>query len=223
LAAAPPQSSHRPLQKTVIVDNSVLSNFVDAGLSDLLYQLAGGPIYIAPSVLDPMELPPYSGQPRAEFAKGLFKAGFKKADSRMARRYFNRMDFVKQHGVLWQPAQLNLVTFRKRLEIEQMAAQPSPQDAESLAFAKLNDWVLLTDDSPLATLAEEMGVTVFRTCSLLVLAVKNGLIECFAAANSFNQVMVDEMGFYVHRNQRKERLYFRCDPPRCEWVWLDPL
>lgn len=98
-----------------------------------------------------------------------------------------------------------------------MSNRLTPQDAESLAFAELNSWVLLTDDGPLASLAGHLGVHVLRTCGLLKLAVKNGLIDCSTAADSFNRVMVEEMGFYTLRNRRTERLYFRCSPPRCEW------
>ena len=217
MADLPSLSPLLPLQKPVIADNSVLSNFVDAGLAPLLFGMVGGPIYIPPSILDPMELPPYSSLPKPEFAKGLFKAQLKLGDVRMARRYYHRIDFIKQLGVLWQPAFLNFVTSRRRFEIEQMSAQLNPQDAESLAFAELNSWVLLTDDGPLASLAGHLGVHVLRTCGLLKLAVKNGLIGCSAAADSFNRVMVEEMGFYVLRNRRTERLYFRCSPPRCEW------
>lgn len=205
------------LQRPVIADNSVLSNFVDAGLAPLLFGIVGEPIYISPSILDPMELPPYSSLPKAEFAKGLFKAQLKMGEARMARRYSHRIEFIKQLGVLWQPAFLNFMTSRRRFEIEHMSAQLSPQDAENLAFAELNSCVLLTDDGALASLAGHLGVHVLRTCGLLKQAVKNGLIGCSAVADLFNRVMVEEMGFYVLRKRRTERLYFRCSPPRCEW------
>lgn len=215
MADAPSPSA--PLQKPVVADNSVLSNFVDAGLAPLLFKIVGGPVYISPSILDPMELPPYSGQPNAEFAKGLYKAQLRLSDARMAQRYPNRIDFVKQLGVLWQPALLDLATNLRRFEIERMSAQTSPQDAECLAFAELHGWVLLTEDNRLSSLAQSLGVHILRTCGLLELAAKNGLIGCSTAADSFNRVMVETMGFYVLRNRRTERLYFRCSPPRCEW------
>jgi hypothetical protein len=50
----------------------VLAMFVDAGLVDLLAALAGGNLFVSPTILDPDETPPFSQQPIAEFARGTF-------------------------------------------------------------------------------------------------------------------------------------------------------
>lgn len=55
-----------------VVDTMVLAMFVDADRAALLSDLAGGRLFVSPSIFDPAEAPPYSVQPTSEFAQGAF-------------------------------------------------------------------------------------------------------------------------------------------------------
>jgi hypothetical protein len=84
----------------------VLAMFVDAGRADLLAALAGGSLFVSPTILDPAETPPFSQQPIAEFAMGTFYLQQRLGQSVDAVRHHRRVAFYSAKGTLWQPVML---------------------------------------------------------------------------------------------------------------------
>jgi hypothetical protein len=206
-----------PITKKAVASNDVLSNFVDAGEARLLIQILGGPVWIAPSVLDPSEIPPYTRTPKSEFARGLRKAQLYANEPRMVRRVSHRNLFIKGHLAFWQSPELTMEMIVRCSAIRQMGKYIACQDAESLMLAECHQGVLLTDSEPLAKIAQILGVKTYGTCELISIASRAGLLPCSAGAELFNKTMVDELGFHAYRENRRKRLYFRCDTGECKW------
>ncbi|WP_456476835.1 hypothetical protein [Oceanithermus sp.] len=183
------------LDKPAIADNSTLVNFVDAGLAELLFNILGGPVYVAPSVADPGELPPFHSQPRAEANRFLF---FNAEKSDCVERYERRLGFIKSHGVLWQQLQLSSRLYDKVLAYRNRFPKLKRRDGdvESLLLAEAHGLVLLCDDSALCDAAHSLGIYVYRTCGLLLFAVKAGLLTCEDAAIFYNEIMVKKNRFF---------------------------
>lgn len=92
--------------RAYVADTMVLAMFVDAGRASLLSDLAGGRLYMTPSVLDPEETPPFARQPVAEFAKGIYAAQRDLSKLVHVRRIERRTDFYRTAGATWQPVTL---------------------------------------------------------------------------------------------------------------------
>lgn len=223
------------LQNKCVIDTSVLSNFVFTGGAHLLHALAQRPVYITPAVLDPLEtlLPDLlSAVPRCEFLKPLHEAFTGSHDRYTSAAPFIQ-SFVLSIGMLWEPVELT----KSELELARQYSLRSiwgkttgvesrfkkrglgPGEAEACAVAVTRGWTLLVDDQPAVELLRGLGhsVAVTRTCALLHHAVEKDHLSCADAMKLFNEGMVDKYGFNATRNQRTERLWLRCNPPRCVW------
>lgn len=218
-----------------IADNNLLSNFVDADATGLLFKLLGGPIYVAPSVIDLTEKAPYLAPPHSETHKFIYDRSLElnrlQAEpnfdpSNPTERYLTvkgrtdlRSGFVNAQGILWSTATLtpDIVALGLQLRQNYKTLKNRLADAECLALAKTYGWQLLTDDNGMVDAASTLNVKTERTCSLLKQAIDAYLIPCFKAAELFNVVMVDRHGFRAYRNKGIERLWLRCKPSRCEW------
>ena len=194
------------LDRPAIADNSVLVNFVDAGQAELLFRIAGGPVYVAPSVVDPSEVPPFETEPRAETNRFLYSH---EGDADHLERWCNRLSFVlEKHGEFWQQAELSDELLARALGYKKRfpGMRERDGDAESLVLAEANGWVLLCDDTDLRKAARSLGVVVRRTCGLLLMAVEAGFLTCAEAVTLYNTIMVEQNHFYSH---------VRIDPDGC--------
>lgn len=222
-----------------IADNNLLSNFVDADAARLLFRLLGEPVFISPSVIEPTEKPPYFSPPVSETHKFISDRlillsrmeaeGFDDRDPNnepLKRRYQItkarvglRTAFLGEMGILWQPANLTERIAARSLAMrkEFKSLKNRIADAECLALAETNGWMLLTDDSALVDAASSVGVETSRTCGLLIKAVELEFTSCQDSAILFNEVIVDAHGFRAYRSMGSERLWLRCNPPRCRW------
>lgn len=90
-----------------IADTMVLAIFVDAGQFDLLVALAGDRLFITPTVADVDEAPPFDDEPRAEFARGLYR-GQGETSALHINRVMQRMAFYQAAGKQWSPVTLNV-------------------------------------------------------------------------------------------------------------------
>lgn len=194
-----------------VVDNMVLAMFVDAGQATLLAALAGGGMYVTPSILDPLELPPFAGRPRAEFAKGLFEAQRDLAQPLLARRAQWRTAFYQGGG--WQPVVLSARELRRAQYLASPAARAAARglnssfkakrvdlgEAECAAVALERGWDLWSDDGGIVELVRTLhpSVRVERLCGLLLRAVGVGLIACEEARYLYNIVFKGELGLWT--------------------------
>lgn len=195
------------LDRPAIADNSVLVNFVDAGQAELLFQIVGGPVYVAPSVVDPSEVPPFETEPRAETNRFLYSH---EGDADHLERWCNRLSFVlEKYGEFWQQAELSPELLARALGYKKRfpGLKRRDGDAESLVLAEANGWTLLCDDTALCEAARSLGVVTHRTCGLLLMAVEAGFLTCAEAATLYNTTMIDQNGFYSH---------IRLDPYDCQ-------
>lgn len=223
------------LNKNCVIDTSSLSNFVFTGQAHLLQQLVGGPVFITPAVLDPAEtlLPNlYSVVPRCEFLKPLHEV---LGDS--SERYASAAPFIQSFalgsGTLWQAIELTEeeLALARQYSVRTIWNNTTGVDArfkkrglgdgeaEACAVAVTRGWTLLIDDQPAVELLKGLGLAVplLRTCKLLQHAVHREYVLCEEAMQLFNAEMVDRYGFSATRSRGAERLWFRCDPPRCVW------
>lgn len=223
------------LQQHCIVDTSLLSNFVFTGQAHLLSRVTSHPIWLPPAVLDPNEtlISRLSECPRSEFLKPLYEV---LSDSSV--RYASVAPYIQAFAVdagqSWNAVDLTereldlAIQLSERSIWNQTTGVSSkfkrrglgPGEAEACAIAILRNWTLLVDDQPAIELLKGLGhnVSTIRTCQLFKYCVDIGLIECQEAMRIFNEEIVDRYGFHATRNKGTERLWFRCDPPRCEWV-----
>jgi hypothetical protein len=111
----------KALARPCIADNSLLGNFVHAGVAGLLYDLLKGPVHLSPSILDPFEakedlqawksLAPSSeflGQIRRSLELEEQSARHNQALAELAhyQRIVPRiLDFTKRLGERWEPVQ----------------------------------------------------------------------------------------------------------------------
>ncbi len=200
-----------------MVDTSVLSNFVDAGLGALLTEILGTPPLVGPSVIDPMIAPPHTTRPMAEFSLGLFLAQ-SRDHPRYRKRHAYRVAFISAEGQLWRALPTTQEDLTRARELQQQAPFLSLADAEGIALAQRSGVGFLCDDNDAVEVARKSGLQVWRTCGLLVEAVRRNLLSCPAARAAFNEVMGGEWGFFVRRRNPVQRLVLDCDPVRCSWV-----
>jgi predicted nucleic acid-binding protein len=94
-------------------------------------------------------------------------------------------------------------------------------EAEAAAIAINRGWTFLTEDQAAVELLRHLypDVPVQGTCALLVHAAEQGIVACSEAADLFNRRIVDQLCFWAFRTSsgKQERLWLRCDPPRCSW------
>lgn len=232
---ARPNLDNDPLNNKCVIDTSLLSNFVFTGRAHLLQQLVGGPVHITPAVIDPAEtlLPDMLvNPPRSEFLKPLYELSGENG-SRYASAAPFIQSFALSAGFLWEPVEMTLqeVKLAHSLTLKSTWDKTTginPRfkkrglgagEAETCAVAISRGWTLLIDDHPALEMMLGLGhnLQTIRTCKLLTLAVERDLMACSDAMNLFNLEIVDRYGFHSTRSKGKERLWFRCDPPRCEW------
>lgn len=216
-----------------IVDNAVLSNFVYAGAAPLLAHLAGEPLRIGPTVLDEAEA-------ATVLLPGMhFTSEALRVVARISEPDAQHLDlpylqtFVAARGTLWLPAAptIDELAIAERLRSPQVTAQAKQRcgltgrlkidagEAEAVAIALSRGWTFLTDDRAAVEVISCLfpEIKTLRSCALLCLAAERQLISCSEAARLFNEVMVDQLHAHASRRKGTERLYLRCDPPKCHW------
>lgn len=222
-----------------IADTSLLNNFVHSGSAYLLNRLLEGPVRLSPAVLDVQEtlLPEFPRvSPTSEFLKPLYMSSLPEyADHRRIAPFIQ--SFALSAGDSWEPVDLEVqeLLLASRLSSKSIRARVKsacpqitrprieldPGEAEAAAIAIIREWTLLTEDQASADLLRCLypSVPIVRTCPLLAHAVKQDHISCPEAADLFNRRMVDDLGFWAFRRfgGQRERLWFRCDPPRGTW------
>jgi hypothetical protein len=182
----------------------VLAMFVDAGLVDLLAALAGGNLFVSPTILDPDETPPFSQQPIAEFARGTFYFQQRLGRPVEAVRHHRRVAFYSAKDTDWQPVSLstdelqatadllNPATWRRATEIDPSVRvkRVDRGEAECAAVALTRGWTLWSDDAAIIALLGALypGRPVERISDLLARGVCEGLISCQEAADLYNDV-----------------------------------
>jgi hypothetical protein len=155
-------------------------------------------------------------------------------DLRHYRRIAPHLEaFARRLGERWLPAEptpdeSRLAASLASKNVRQPARAKCPQlkgrveldagEAEVAAVAVKRGWTMLIDDQAAVQLVNCLypQVPIFRTCGLLRHAVERGLLPCADAADLFNHVISEELGFYARAGG--QRLWLRCDPVRCEWA-----
>jgi hypothetical protein len=189
----------------------VLGRFVDADAVSLLLVLAGGRVFVTPSIIEPLETPPFFQQPIAEFARGIFAAQRDLSRSHHATRVQRRTAFYQAVGTAWvpvvlSPAELQQARFFAARGLQQAKAiDPAIRskrvdggEAECAAVAVMRGWTLWTDDSAIIAVLAALhpGHRIERISDLLVRGVKQGLLTCRDAASLYNDIFVKQLGLY---------------------------
>lgn len=193
----------------------VLAMFVDAGRAPLLSALAGGSLYVTPSVIDPAEVPPFVRQPVAEFAKGIFVAQRDLSYSLHATRVQYRTAFYQSVDTAWHPvilsrSELQQTRFLTSPAARLAARQTDPTlkvrrigagEAESAAVAVNRGWTLWSDDAAIVNVLATLhpGHPVERISDLIIRAAAEELIGCNEAASLYNDVFRDTLGLWTTR------------------------
>lgn len=232
-------SVEEALGRTCVADTSLLNNFVHSGNAYLLKQLLGKPVYLSPTILNVQEtlLPNFPRVPlTSEFLRPLYISSLPEYPEYRDIAPFIQ-SFALDAGDLWEPVdpgleELALATrlsskkIRVRVreacpEITRSRIELDPGEAEAAAIAVTRRWTFLTEDQASVELLRCLypEVPVVRTCSMLVHAIERGYLSCEQAADTFNQRIVDELGFWAFRRLEgmQERLWLQCSPARCEW------
>jgi len=194
-----------------LVDTMVLGMFIDAGRADLLAALAGGRVYLTPSILDPEEQPPFAQPPIAEFAKGVWHAQQDLGQAISARRVQRRVAYYQ--GGAWHPVALSAAELQRAAYLASRAARDAaravnpafkakrvdPGEAECAAVAIERGWELWSDDGGIVALMRTLHphLHVERLCGLLVRAVRAGLIPCTEAQHLYNAVFKEDLGLWT--------------------------
>jgi hypothetical protein len=211
---------------TCVADNVILAMFVDAGAAALLPALAAGSVAVTPSILDPVERPPFRRPPIAEFAKGLYEAQQRQHDPLMAARAQRRTAFYAADAAgAWRPVSLSEDELRLAQELrtadtrakaravapDYRARRVDPGEAECAAVAIARAWTLWSDDQAIVGLVRALypDVRVERLCGLLVRAVAEGLIACPDARRLYNDVFKGELNLW-------SPLTIHCEADRAE-------
>jgi len=197
-----------------IADTMVLVMFVDAGHASLLSALAGGSVFVAPSVIDPTETPLFVRQPIAEFTRGIYRAQQDLSLSLHATRVQRRTAFYQAVGSAWLPVTLSVAELRTTQYLASPTARKTARgivptlkarhvgagEAESAAVAITRDWTLWIDDSAIVNLLAALypGHPVERISDLVIRAAHEGLIGCQEAADLYNDVFRDRLGLWTN-------------------------
>ncbi|MGH2530925.1 MAG: hypothetical protein ACRDJW_01345 [Thermomicrobiales bacterium] len=196
-----------------VVDTMVLAMFVDADQVPLLSALAGGPIFVPPTIIDPEEIPPFGQQPTAEFAKGAFYLQQRLGRPLDAVRFQRRVAFYLDVNSRWRLVELSHAELRRTDELmdpttwrQAGATDPSIRvkkigrgEAECAAVAIARGWTLWSDDAAIVNLLAALhpGHPVERISDLLARAVREGLIACDTAADLYNTIFKETLGLWT--------------------------
>jgi len=177
--------------------------FVDSGNSALLSALAGGEIYLSPSILDASEWPFGGNKPTSEFLRGM--ARFSELKDPLSRLRYERRELYLQHpSGLWLRADPDLSelkladTLASREERQRAKAKDSSLkvakidlgEAECAALALNRGWQFWSDDSGMVPLLRTLypAVQVERTCALVARCINDGLLT-FAQGHDLYEVI----------------------------------
>ncbi len=190
----------------------VLAMFVDAGQFEVLVSLAGGRLFVTPTVADADEMPPYASEPVAEFARGLFRSQAE-AGAMHANRVARRTAFFQASGAQWLPVALTVAELHDTQRLLQPATRTAAQkinpafkfkrvgagEAEAAAVALSRGWTLWSDDAAIVGLlaALHQGHPVERIGRLLKRAVNEGLLSCEDAAHLYNDAFKRDLGLWT--------------------------
>ena len=229
-----------------IADVGVLNNFVHTGKAFLLGRILGSPVRVSPSVIDVDQLPlrPSSAReladPRCDFLQTIYMStvsGYR----HYGKRGSYASSFLSCRGELWEHVmptskevalahRLRKGTSGTDLAVER-ARTASPVhrlgvgEAEAAAIAVSRGWTLLTDDRATAGVVstQNPAIGTLGTCDLLTYAVACGLLPCAEAADLYNRRIGAQLGHQAKRQavSTTERLWLRCDPPKCAWDVVD--
>lgn len=230
-----------------IVDTSFLNNFVHVGKSSVLHRTLDSPVRLAPAVLDIEEVPLEKSEvgsyvePRSEFLRTMYMSTLP------GYGHYRRMasftsSFATSAGELWEPTEptleeIKLATrFRSKKireelrtkcpEIKRSRSELGVGEAEAVAVAVSRKWTFLTDDQASVDVVKCLfpDTPIVRTCPLLIYATDQGHISCTEASQVFNRSIVEGLGFRAYRRSEmgRERLWLRCEPPRCAWEVSEP-
>jgi len=196
----------------------VLAMFVDAGRVQLLSALAGGSVFVTPTVLDPNEIPPFSCQPLSEFARGLFHAQSKQGQALYAQRVQRRTAFITTATSPCKSVQMSVTELQQAQYLTSPAArgqakQVDPNvrikrislgEAECAAVAVTRGWVLWSDDNAIIGLVNTLypGHPVERISDMLARAVDEGFIACQDAADLYNHVFHGSLNLWTTLSAR---------------------
>ncbi|HEY1336174.1 MAG TPA: hypothetical protein VGF59_01625 [Bryobacteraceae bacterium] len=191
----------------------VLAMFVDAGRADLLGALAGGRVFVTPTVLDPDETPPFAQQPTAEFAKGTFYFQQRLGLPVDAVRHHRRVAFYSARGNAWRPIELStdelgMTAHLLNPSTWEQAAQIAPSvrvkridrgEAECAAVALTRKWTLWSDDAAIVALLSALHPDhpFERINDLLARGVRENLIGCNAASELYNDVFKGQLKLWT--------------------------
>lgn len=195
-----------------VADTMVLAMFVDAGQAELLVSLAGGRLFVTPTVTDADEMPPYASEPVAELARGLFRSQAK-AGVLHTNRVARRTAFYKAVGTTWLPVTLTETELRDAQRLLHPATRAAAQkinpafkfkrvgagEAEAAAVALSRGWTLWSDDAAIVGLLAALhpGRPVERIGRLLMRAVNEGLLSCEDAAHLYNGTFKQDLGLWT--------------------------
>ena len=195
-----------------VADTMVLAMFVDAGKIELLVSLADGRLFVTPTVADADEIPPYAGEPGAEFARGLFRSQAE-AGAQHANRVARRTAFYHAIGEIWSPVALTETELRDAQRLLQPATRIAAQqinpafkfkrvgggEAEAAAVALSRGWTLWSDDAAIVGLLAAMHPEhpIERIGRLLMRAVNEGLLSCEDAAHLYNGTFKQDLGLWT--------------------------
>lgn len=185
----------------------ILAMFVDGDQLPLLSALAGGSVFVTPSILSPDERPPFVSDPTSEFARGLYAAQQDLGQVRHALRAHRRTAFYQ--GDLWRPLELTrpeleLARHLASREAREQARKLSPQfkaksvsaaDAECAAVAITRDFELWSDDGGIVALVRTLypQQPVVRLCALLARAVNEDQLDFEAALEVYERIFKGEL------------------------------
>jgi hypothetical protein len=187
----------------------VLAMFVDANRLPLLTALAGGSVFVTPSIVDPNEVPPFLRQPISEFAKGVHYFQQRLGRPLDATRLARRMAFYQGIGAAWQPVQLSPTELSQAQYLASPVARLAAQnanpavsikrvdrgEAECAAVAIARGWRLWTDDAAIISLVSTLypGHPIERVSDLLARAVQQGFVPCSDAIDLYNRIFKGEL------------------------------
>jgi len=196
------------LPTPIIVDNMLLVVFVDGGVSALLPALAGGSIFLSPSILDPHESTDAGREGVSEFVRGMQR--YRRLGDPGSLTFLERREaFCQRPSRLWAPAEptqaeQNLAQHLRQRETRETArrkdpglrgARIDPGEAECAALAISRGWCLWSDDSGIVPLLRALypAAVVERSCALVARAINEGLLNYVAGRSLYEEVFKAEL------------------------------
>ena len=200
----------------VILDNMLLVVFVDGGAASLLPALAGGSIFLSPSILNPYEPTDDVHEGGSEFVAGMRR--YRRQGDPASLTYLGRrMAFCERPSGLWTPAEptaseLELALRLRRRETREQArteaarqklpvlrvARIDPGEAECAALAITREWRFWSDDSGMVPLLRALypQVLVERSGALVARAINEGLLSYVDGRHLYEDVFKTELNLY---------------------------